>query len=73
MGHSQLLSRVLRTVSAFMIDLRQVYNVANLIQFIDIDTPCAQYRIRSAMRRNQVNVSEGQTVRISQKKDPLLQ
>ena len=29
-GHSQLFSRVLRTVSVCMLDLRQIYNVANL-------------------------------------------
>ena len=29
-GHSQLLSRVLRIVSACMIDLGHIYNVANL-------------------------------------------
>ena len=32
----------LRTVSGCMIDLRHIYNVANLIQFINIDTPYAQ-------------------------------
>ena len=42
MGHSQLLSH----------NLRHIYNVANLIQFINIDTPYAQYRIRSAILRN---------------------
>ena len=30
MRHSQLLSRVLRTVSSCMIDFRRIYNVANL-------------------------------------------
>ena len=49
MGHSQLLSHVLRTVSACMINLSHIYNVANLIQFINID---AQYRMRSAILRN---------------------
>ena len=29
-GHSQLSSRVLRTVSVCMLDLRHIYNVANL-------------------------------------------
>ena len=29
-GHSQLFSRVLRTVSVCMFDLRHIYNVANL-------------------------------------------
>ena len=29
-GHSQLFSRVLRTVSVCMLDLRHIYNVANL-------------------------------------------
>ena len=41
MGHSQLLSRVMRTVLACMIDLRHIFIVANLIRFINIDTPYA--------------------------------
>ena len=57
MGHSQILSRVLRTVSACMINLRHIYNVANLIQFINIDTPYAQYRMLSAILRNHLKPS----------------
>ena len=40
---------VLRTVSACMIVLRHIYNVANLMQFINVDKPIAQYRMRSAI------------------------
>ena len=42
-GYSQLLSRVLRTVSVCMIDLRPIYSV---------DALYAQYRMRNAILRN---------------------
>ena len=40
-----------------MVNLSHFYNVENLIQFKNIDTPYAQYRMPSAILRNHLNNS----------------